>query len=110
MRLDMTGGPIIIAPQDPSVYVQVLKPKFPQGTPPPDPRATSRPTTQPKLGLARYARADLPDAGLALLHAIPPIGNKFHRADQTGPQGQSNHAIGEYRGQVRFFSGERPSR
>jgi hypothetical protein len=105
MRLDTTAGPIVIAPQDPSLYVQVLKPKFPEGPLPPP---TTTPTTKPTLGLARYARANLPDAGVAILHAIPAIGNKFHRADQTGPQGQKNRASGEYKGRVKFFFGEPP--
>jgi hypothetical protein len=106
MRLETTGGPIVVALDDPSVFVQVLKPRFPEGAPPPDPRPTSKPSS--RLGLARYARADLPNAGLAILHAIPAIGNKFHRADQTGPQGQQNRANGEYRGRVKFFFGEPP--
>jgi hypothetical protein len=111
MRLDTTNGPIIVALDDPSLFVQVLKPKFPEGEPPPNPKATqpAKPSTQPSLGLARYARANLPDAGLAILHAIPPIGNKFHRADQTGPQGQLNRADGEYRARVRFFFGDTPA-
>jgi Beta galactosidase small chain len=104
MRLDTTNGPIVIAPQDPSLFVQVLKPKFPEG---PVPAPTSA-TTKPTLGLARYARANVADAGLSILHAIPAIGNKFHRADQTGPQGQLNHATGEYKGRVKFFFGEPP--
>jgi hypothetical protein len=111
MRLDTTNGPIVVAPDDPALFVQVLSPKFPEGEGPPNPNSTrpSRPSTQPSLGLARYARAKLPDAGLSILHAIPPIGNKFHRADQTGPQGQLNHANGEYRARVRFFFGDAPS-
>ena len=106
MRLDTTAGPIVIAPHDPSLYVQVLKPKFPEGPLPPP--TTTKPTTKPTLGLARHARANLPDAGLSILHAIPAIGNKFHRADQTGPQGQRNKASGEYKGRVKFFFGEPP--
>jgi hypothetical protein len=106
MRLDTTSGPVVVALDDPSRFVQVLKPRFPDGPPPPDPRPTSKPSS--RLGLARYARADLPDAGLSILHAIPPMGNKFHRADQTGSQGQKNRASGEYKGRVKFFFGEPP--
>ncbi|MEA2735853.1 MAG: hypothetical protein QOE14_2304, partial [Humisphaera sp.] len=47
-----------------------------------------------------------PDAGLSILHAIPPIGSKFQLANTTGPQGQQNVAKGEYRGRVRFYFGE----
>ncbi|HEV2294980.1 MAG TPA: glycoside hydrolase family 2 TIM barrel-domain containing protein [Tepidisphaeraceae bacterium] len=104
MRLDTTDGPIVIAPQDPSLFVQVLTPRFPEK--PGEDRATT--STRPLLGLSRHARADLPDAGLSILHAIPAIGNKFHRADQTGPQGQQNRATGEYRGRVKFFFGDPP--
>ncbi|MGB7156766.1 MAG: hypothetical protein WBD40_01790 [Tepidisphaeraceae bacterium] len=43
-----------------------------------------------------------------LKYAIPPIGNKFHGADQTGPQGQQTRASGEYRARVKFYFGDPP--
>lgn len=104
MRLETTHCPIVIAPADPSLFVQVLSPKFPEN--PGEDRATT--STRPLLGLSRHARANLPDAGLSILHAIPAIGNKFHRADQTGPQGQPTRANGEYRGRVKLFLGHPP--
>ena len=63
IRLDTTNGPIIVAPDDPALFVQVLSPRYPEGEGPPNPNSTrpSRPSTQPSLGLTRYARAQLPD-------------------------------------------------
>ena len=51
----------------------------------------------------------LPRAGLAFLEAIPPIGNKFHLARDTGPQGQPNLATGTYSNSVAFYFGPLPT-
>ncbi|MCX7887021.1 MAG: glycoside hydrolase family 2 [Verrucomicrobiae bacterium] len=37
-----------------------------------------------------------PPGDISFMHAIPPIGNKFHEAEQTGPQGQPTRASGKY--------------
>jgi hypothetical protein len=50
----------------------------------------------------------LPKAGLAFLHAIPPLGNKFHAAKDTGPQGQPTPTHGDYSGAVSFYFGKLP--
>lgn len=84
MELQLATGTLCLAPGSPELFVQVLHPEFPEPS------------------LARHAIGKLPAAGLGLLHAIPPIGNKFHRADQTGPQGQPTEAQGNYTGSFRL--------
>lgn len=42
------------------------------------------------------------DCGIGFLHAIPAIGNKFHPANTTGPQGQPAVAQGTYRSRLTF--------
>jgi len=48
----------------------------------------------------RHATAAFPDTGLGLLHAIPPIGTKFHPAGDLGPTGETPVGGGAYRGEV----------
>ncbi len=43
-----------------------------------------------------------PDTGLALLHVIPAIGNKFDTPDQLGPQSRTPKAAGVHKGSVVF--------
>jgi hypothetical protein len=50
----------------------------------------------------------VPQCGLGFLHAIPPIGTKFKKAESTGPQGQPNIGKGEYSGTVSFYFGKLP--
>ena len=49
---------------------------------------------------------NLPRCGLALLHAIPPVGSKFQEASKGGPQSQVNVANGSYSGSVSFYFGK----
>jgi hypothetical protein len=44
--------------------------------------------------------ARLPETGIALLHAIPPIRNKFEPAELLGPEGQPTRVTGGFRGAV----------
>jgi hypothetical protein len=104
MRLRIGPGSVVFEPSDPSVFVQVGKPKFP-GDPKPFSPTTAATRRAPTSQLAGNAWANLPDTGLAILHAIPPIGSKFQLANTTGPQGQQTEASGEYRGRVRFYFG-----
>lgn len=47
-----------------------------------------------------------PEGDFSVLHAIPPIGNKFDTPDRLGPQSQPHPPTGELRGHVRFrFTG-----
>jgi len=90
LQLDTTEGPITAVLGSEDLFVQVLTPSFP-----------------PK-NLQMKTALSLPQAGLAFLHAIPPIGNKFHTAAETGPQGQPTIAHGEYAGSVSFYFGALP--
>lgn len=44
----------------------------------------------------------LPNIGLAILDVIPAMRNKFHLAEETGPQGQPAKVSGARRGSVQF--------
>lgn len=81
LELETADGSITIVPAG-VPFVQVLTPR------------------QPPESLAGHARAELPECGLGLLHAIPPIGSKFKPPETTGPQGQSNIGTGHYKGSV----------
>jgi len=49
-----------------------------------------------------------PEGDFSVLHAIPPIGNKFDTPDRLGPQSQPHPPTGEVRGRLRFtFTGAR---
>jgi hypothetical protein len=49
---------------------------------------------------SRHAFAALPSFGLTILNGIPPIGTKFHPAEELGPQGEPHRVDGVYRGTV----------
>ena len=102
MHIETSGGPIVMELDNPSLFVQVGRPKFP-GDPKPFSPTTAATRRAPSSQLAGNAWANLPDTGLSILHAIPPIGSKFQLANTTGPAGQQNRAQGEYRGRVRFY-------
>ena len=106
MRLETSGGPIVMELENPSLFVQVGRPKFP-GDPQPFSPTTAATRRAPTSQLSGNAWTLFPDAGLSILHAIPPIGSKFQLANTTGPQGQQNVAKGEYRGRVRFYVGSK---
>jgi hypothetical protein len=80
------AGQIIIRPGESGRFVQVLKPKSPDDS-------------------WGGSAADFSSTGLAFLDAIAPIGNKFHKAKDTGPQGQPTMASGEYHGSADFWFG-----
>jgi hypothetical protein len=84
MQLETTEGLITFIPERSDVFVQVLTPDA------------------PPTNLVGKTAVRLPHAGLAFLHAIPPIGSKFKDAGTTGPEGQLAQAAGEYRGSVNF--------
>jgi hypothetical protein len=54
----------------------------------------------------RTTKLDVPETGIALLHGIPAIGTKFHRAESLGPESQKNVASGRYRGTVWLHFGD----
>ncbi|MEX2399764.1 MAG: glycoside hydrolase family 2 TIM barrel-domain containing protein, partial [Rhodothermales bacterium] len=41
----------------------------------------------------RHTAVTFPDGDLSFMNAIPPIGTKFHPADELGPQGAPNRAL-----------------
>jgi hypothetical protein len=90
MQMETTEGPITAWVGGDEPYVEVLNPEFPPAK------------------LAGRTSVHLPKAGLAFLHAIPPMGNKFHAAWDTGPGGRLTQAGGEYRGSVSFYFGRLP--
>jgi hypothetical protein len=90
MQLETTEGLITFVPERSESFVQVLTPD------------------SPPTNLVGKTAVQLPQAGLAFLHAIPPIGSKFKGASASGPQGQLTAAAGEYRGSVSFYFGTLP--
>ena len=88
MQLQTTEGPITIVPHNRDGYVQVLTP------------------SQPPEELRGKTSYQLPECGVALLKAIPPVGSKFKPADSTGPMGQPNMADGLQQGNVSFYFGK----
>jgi hypothetical protein len=87
MKLETSEGPITVVPGK-GEFVQVLTPAF------------------PPTNLVGKAGVNLPQAGLAFLHAIPPIGSKFQPAERSGPDGRFAVGQGEYRGSVAFCFGK----
>ncbi len=90
LQLATTEGLITAVPENPAAFVQVLTPEFP-----------------PKK-IQGKAAVPLPESGLAFLEIIPPIGSKFHGAEDGGPQGMLTQASGEYHGAVSFYFGALP--
>ncbi len=58
----------------------------------------------------RTTKLDVPETGIALLHGIPAIGTKFHKAELLGPESQKNVASGGYRGTVWLHFGDLATR
>jgi hypothetical protein len=89
LQLQTREGLLTFVPSD-IPFVQVLTPELP-----------------PTNLVARTALM-LPSVGVGFLHAIPPTGNKFHSARDTGPQGRQTLAPGEYSGTISFYLGPLP--
>ena len=106
MQFETTAGPILISIDDPSLYVQVLRPEFPDDPKPHSPTTAATRPISTSAHLSANAWASFPRAGFSILHGIAPMGTKFNTAHQLGPQSQQNVADGEYRGRARFFFGE----
>jgi len=88
ITLDTREGPITTVIHTDDLYVQVLTPSFP-----PD-------------ELQKASAVHLPKAGLAFLHEIPAVGEKFHPAETHGPQSQLHPVRDCYRGKVSFRFGD----
>ncbi len=63
---------------------------------------------QPEGYEPRHARMIWPEGDISLLHAIPPIGTKFHDPADLGPSGQKNRVTGLHRGTLYFHFGALP--
>jgi hypothetical protein len=92
LQLETTEGLITAVPGSPEGFVQVLTPEFPPAK------------------IQGKAAVPLPAAGLAFLDIIPPLGSKFHVADEGGPQGLLTKAGGEYHGSVSLYFGAMPDK
>jgi Glycosyl hydrolases family 2, TIM barrel domain/Beta galactosidase small chain len=88
LTLDTREGVITTVVSSDNLYVQVLTPSFP--------------TKEEQKASA----IELPQAGLAFLHEIPAVGEKFHPAETHGPQSQLRPVRELYRGKVSFCFGK----
>lgn len=80
--------PITVVAETPGMYLRLLTPRFPR-----DPRFTA---------------VAFPEGDLSFMHAIPPIGTKFHAASAYGPESQLslvNGRTGSYTGTLHFAFG-----
>jgi len=84
--LETTEGPITIVADSEDLYFRVFTPA--NG---PDPK---------------FAVAPFPAGDISFLHAIPPIGTKFNKPENLGPQGARNKASGVYKGTIYFYFGK----
>ncbi|MEI7730766.1 MAG: glycoside hydrolase family 2 TIM barrel-domain containing protein [Verrucomicrobiota bacterium] len=78
--LETGEGPLTVVANQEDLFLRLFTPQTP---------------IEPKS-----ARMIFPAGNLSFLHAIAPIGNKFHKASDTGPMGMKNQASGTYQGEV----------
>jgi hypothetical protein len=69
-RFKTSSGNLLFVMEDPDLYVRWGTPKWPE------------------KAWGHAHKPPFPTGDLSILHSIPPIGNKFHPAEATGPQGQ----------------------
>lgn len=72
MQLQSTEGNFMVHTEQPTVYLQLLKPE--------KPKAAGNNNTSPPF----------PEGNIGFMHAIPAIGTKFNRPEVMGPQSQKN--------------------
>jgi len=92
LRLTTTEGVITLVIPDENKFVRVGTPVFPENQ------------------LMAKMAMSFPPGNLAVLGDVPPIGNKFHTADRTGPQAVTPLVRAPYRGTVYFRFEARPTR
>ena len=85
-QLQTTNGPITVVTPDENLFLRLYTPR--NG---PDPKGS---------------QAAFPSGDISFLDGIAPIGNKFHSANATGPQGEPNDAKGDYAHTLFFYFGE----
>lgn len=86
LQLTTAEGQITVVPGN-VPFVQVLTPDFPTAK------------------LVGQSFAPVPKCGLGFLDAISPIGSKFKKARDLGPQGQPNELSGEFSATISFRFG-----
>lgn len=57
-------------------------------------------------GVSGGVNPAFPSGNISIMNGITPIGTKFSRADQEGPQGEKNHFNGPVKGTVYFRFGQ----
>ncbi len=82
LRLTTTEGVITLMIPDENTFVRVGTPEFPPEK------------------LAGKTVVKFPPGNIAVVRDIPPMGNKFHNANQTGPQATTPLATEPYHGTV----------
>lgn len=85
-QLQTTEGPITVVAGEENLFLRLFTPR--NG---PDPRG---------------AEGAFPTGDISFLDGIAPIGNKFHKADATGPQGEPNHTNGNYIRTIYLYFGD----
>lgn len=90
LQLQTSEGQITMINRGATPFIQVLTPEFPPAK------------------LAGHTIPPLPECGLGLLDAIPPMGSKFQAASEVSPSGARAVAHGDYSGSVCFYFGRLP--
>lgn len=80
VKLDMGGASLLIRPSSGTPFLQLGA------------RLQDHPNTSPAF----------PDTSFGFMQAIPAIGDKFHEAADTGPQGQPTDTTGSHEGSLTF--------
>jgi hypothetical protein len=80
LRLDTAGATLVMTPEPGTPFLQLGA------------KMADYPKTSP----------DFPSTAVAFLQGIPPMGNKFHEAAETGPAGGPSIANGVYQGHILF--------
>jgi hypothetical protein len=71
-RFKTSAGNLLLVMEDPDLFIRWGTPKWPE------------------KAWGHAHKPPFPTGDLSILHSIPPIGNKFHPAEGTGPQGQQS--------------------
>ncbi len=83
--VDTDDGPLTIVTEDEGMFLRMLTPTYGR-----DPR---------------FAAVQFPPGSISFLQGIAPIGTKFNKPENLGPQGEPNHAAGRYKGTLYFRFG-----
>ncbi|MFB3905828.1 MAG: glycoside hydrolase family 2 TIM barrel-domain containing protein [Acidobacteriota bacterium] len=87
--IDTEDGRLTVVTEDEGVFLRMLTPSYAA-----DPRFTA---------------VKFPPGSISFLQGIAPIGTKFNKPENLGPQGGPNHAAGRYKGTLYFqFEGSAP--